>query len=104
MGRVLKTPDAELDLIEIWLHISEDNARAADRLWSKFEQTFGLLAANPGVGPSRPELAVDLRSFPVGNYLVFYRSLVEGDGIAIIRVLHGARELRHHFRGGPGAS
>ena len=44
-----------------------------------------------------------LRSFPVGNYLVFYRPLAEGDGIAVIRVLHGARDLRHHFRGGEGA-
>lgn len=32
-----------------------------------------------------------LRSSPVGNYLIFYRPLP--DGIEILRVLHGARDI-----------
>jgi toxin ParE1/3/4 len=98
MGRILKTPDAELDLIDIWLHISEDNPRAADRLWSKLEQTLLLLSDNPGLGPARPELAPSLRSLPLGNYLILYRPLSEGDGISVIRVVHGARDLPALFR------
>ena len=67
MGRVLKTPDAELDLIDIWLHISEDNPRAADRLWSKLEQTFALLSDNAGMGSLRPELAPGYAAFLSGT-------------------------------------
>lgn len=97
MGRILKTPEAELDLIEIWLHISEDNARAADRLWATFEQKFRLLSDFTGLGEARDELGTSIRSFPVGSYLIFYRPLSEGDGIALLRVVHGARDLRRIF-------
>jgi toxin ParE1/3/4 len=97
MGRVLKTPEAELDLIDIWLHISEDSVRAADAVWARFEEKFALLSDHPLIGPAREELGAGLRSFPVDNYLVFYRPLVEGDGVALLRVIHGARDLRRLF-------
>jgi toxin ParE1/3/4 len=32
-----------------------------------------------------------VRSFPVGNYLIFYRET--GQGVEIIRVLHGATNV-----------
>ena len=97
MGRVLKTPEAEVDLIDIWLHVSEDNVRAADRLWATFEQKFQLLSDNPLIGPARDELGTSVRSYPVGTYLVFYRPLSGGGGIALLRVVHGARDLRRLF-------
>jgi toxin ParE1/3/4 len=38
-----------------------------------------------------------LRSFPIGNYLAFYRDIA--GGIELVRVLHGARKLtRKLFR------
>ncbi len=33
-----------------------------------------------------------LRAFPIGEHIVFYRSLSEGRGIEIIRELHGRRD------------
>ena len=51
----------------------------------------------PGLGPERPELGKGLRSFPVGNYLIVYRPA--NDGIHLIRVVHGSRNLRRLFRG-----
>jgi toxin ParE1/3/4 len=33
-----------------------------------------------------------LRSFPVGEYLIFYRPL--SDGIELARIMHGARNIR----------
>lgn len=50
-----------------------------------------MLAETPGVGPKRPELSRGLQSFPVGNYLVFYHQIE--DGIEIVRVLSGHRDL-----------
>jgi toxin ParE1/3/4 len=43
------------------------------------------------MGRSRLELAPDLRSFPVGQYVIFYLPLPKG--VEIVRVLHGARDI-----------
>jgi len=43
------------------------------------------------MGKSRDELAAGLRSFPIGQYIIFYQP-VPG-GVDIVRVLHGARDL-----------
>jgi toxin ParE1/3/4 len=43
------------------------------------------------VGRARPAIMPGIRSFPLGNYLIFF--VEERDGIKIVRVLHGARNL-----------
>ncbi len=43
------------------------------------------------MGRSRPELGPDLRSFPVGNYMIFYQPLDEG--IEIVRIISAARDV-----------
>ncbi|ADE16404.1 plasmid stabilization system [Nitrosococcus halophilus Nc 4] len=52
---------------------------------------FTKLADFPRIGLSCEELAPGLLSFPVGHYLVFY--LETSDGIEVVRVLHGARDI-----------
>jgi toxin ParE1/3/4 len=47
------------------------------------------------IGRSRDELAPGMRSFPVGRYVVFYLPL--DDGIDVVRVLHGARDIETVF-------
>ena len=89
---MLKTPAAEQDLIEIAAYIEADNAVAADRLLDTLEEKIKLLSEFPRLGRSREELAPPLRSFPVGNYVIFYLPLA--DGVEVIRVLHGARNIR----------
>jgi toxin ParE1/3/4 len=49
------------------------------------------------LGRTREELAPELRSFPFGRYVIFYE--VIPDGMAIVRVLHGARDLGRLFEG-----
>jgi toxin ParE1/3/4 len=49
------------------------------------------------LGRSREELAPGLRSLAFGRYVIFDE--VIPDGIAIIRVLHGARDLGPLFEG-----
>lgn len=49
-------------------------------------------------GKSRDELAPGMRSFPIGRYVVFYMPLE--DGIDVIRVLHGARDIEAVFNPG----
>ena len=46
------------------------------------------------MGCVHPELRPGLRSFPHGDYLIFYRPL--RDGVSIVRVLHGSRDAQPH--------
>lgn len=100
MPRVRKTVLAETDLTDIWFHIALDNPDAADALIDRIERQATLLAKNPELGRLRPELLEDLRSFPIGNYCLFYRP--EPGGIELVRVLHGARDMTSQFPNPPG--
>ena len=82
---------ARSDLDEIWFYIAGDNPDAADKFIRALVSRFPLLASVPEMGRERNELAVRSRSFPVGNYVIFYRPM--GNGVEIARVLHGARDL-----------
>ena len=62
----------------------------------KLDEKINLLAEFPGMGARRDELSRGLRSFPVGNYLLFYRPTKTG--IEVIRIAHGARDLSRIFK------
>ena len=96
MPRVLRTPEAEDDLWEILVYIARDNEDAAFRLIDSIDERFQMLAQFAGGGQSRPELLPNVRSFPVGRYLIFYRPIE--DGIEVLRVVHGSRNLRRLFK------
>lgn len=91
MAMLFKTTLAEEDLIEIWLYIAKDNLTAADKMLAKFESVFEILLEQPEFGKARPDIAPELRYFPVGNYLILYRIITKG--IQIVRVVHGSRLL-----------
>ncbi len=95
MSTVLITPQAEFDLWEIAAYIAQDNLRAADRLLHAIDRKCHLLAANPGMGRRREELALRIRCFPVSSYVIYYRT-VPG-GVEVIRVLHGSRDIEALF-------
>lgn len=95
MPIVQRTEQADEDLMDIWAYIAQDNPRAADRLSDEIESKFILLAEQPYLGPARPDIAPELRYFPVGNYLILYREIAEG--IEVARVIHGARRLSNLF-------
>jgi len=56
---------------------------------------FRMLLDFPQSGTRRDELRRGLRTFPVGSYLVFY--FIVEDGIEIVRVLHGRRDIESIF-------
>lgn len=91
MPRLLKRPEAENDLDEIWWYIAQDSPDHADRFLDRLQERLLALADFPKMGRSRSDLQAGLRSQPVGNYLIFYFPLV--DGIEIVRVLHGSRDV-----------
>jgi toxin ParE1/3/4 len=69
---------------------------AADRLIDAIIERFPLLAFTPGMGFAREDFAPGIHSFPVGDYLFFYRRA--SGRIDIIRVLHGSRGLPRFFQ------
>ena len=85
------TPQAIQDLNEIHDFIAEDSLSMALRFINTLQEKCHLLAQSPAIGRSREELAPSLRSFPVGKHVIFYRDAQ--DGIEIIRILHGARDI-----------
>jgi toxin ParE1/3/4 len=89
--RPLKSPQTEIDLTAIWDYIATDNPRAADTLLGRIDATFNMLAETPFAGRDRSELRADLRSFPVGNYLIFY--IPTPDGVEVVRVMHGRQDI-----------
>jgi toxin ParE1/3/4 len=86
---------AKSDLTSIHKYIARDNLTAADRLIYVFKQKFRLLASQPLLGQHRPELGANLRSFTVGNYVVYYRTVQ--NGIEVARVIHAARDIEMQF-------
>ncbi len=91
MPKVVIRPRALVDLAEIWDYIAADSIEQADRLIDFIDAKFKTLAKQPGMGRSRSELATDLHSFAVGNYVIFYAP--NSNGIDVVRVLHGARDV-----------
>lgn len=50
----------------------------------------------PHMGRKRDELSINLRSFPLQDYLIFYR--IASDGIEIVRVVSGYQDLSELFK------
>ena len=96
---VVKRPRAEADLIAGYAYLGEHaSARTADRFLAAVEKTLGLIASSPGIGTphatNNPHLA-GLRTFPVTKFkrfILFYQAF--DDRIELVRVLHGARDIR----------
>lgn len=93
--RLLRTPAAERDLIDIWTYIAADNPDAADRLLDAIADRIEQLRKHPRMGRLRPDIAVDARFLPIGNRVVLYR--LTDEVIEIVRVVHGARDVTSLF-------
>jgi toxin ParE1/3/4 len=92
-------PQAEADLDDTWLYVAMQSGsiEIANRLIDSITDRFHRLARFPFVGRVRDrELGAGLRTFPVGEYVIVY-SLEDSD-VAILRVVHGHRDLERLFR------
>ena len=91
MPRAARGYQAELDAIEIWVHIARRDPNAADRLVDRLTEMLDLLATQPMMGRAADHLLPGLRSIPVRDYLIFYRP--DEEGIMVVRIIHGARQI-----------
>jgi toxin ParE1/3/4 len=88
MARIVHSPAAEDDLLEIWVGLAEINIFAAKRLLDDLHAATQLLATQPLIGKARREFGAGIRSFPVRDYVIVYRPI--RGGVELARVVHGA--------------
>ncbi|HET9679490.1 MAG TPA: type II toxin-antitoxin system RelE/ParE family toxin [Gammaproteobacteria bacterium] len=88
----LKTsPEAESDLLNIWLYIANDQPVNADRFLDRLQEKLRMITEFPDMGRERSDLAEGLKSFPVERYNVYYR--VTGKALILVRVLPASRDI-----------
>jgi toxin ParE1/3/4 len=92
MGRYALLRRAQSDLRDIRDFILRDNPARAVTFVDELLDRCQLLADHPLMGRARTNLRPALRSFPHGDYVIFYRPTP--GGVTIVRVLHGARDAR----------
>lgn len=92
MAIVSRSPQAETDLETILEDLQQKNPAVAERYAAEFYDKGKALAQFPEIGRSRLEIAPHLRSTLVHPYVIFCR--VKDDGVQILRILHGSRDLR----------
>jgi plasmid stabilization system protein ParE len=98
MKRFHVTPAARSDLREISDYIESHSPAAAKRVRAKLREAMHKLGQSPGIGHFREDLADEpIRFWSVYSYLIVYRT--EPRPIEILRVIHGARDLKSILKG-----
>jgi toxin ParE1/3/4 len=101
---VVVRPKARRDLDDQAVYLAEEASPAIGyRFLVAAESTFALLATQPQIGwrpkVKRPKGLESLRMFTISGFekvLVLYRPTP--DGVEIVRVVHGSRDLRAVIR------
>jgi toxin ParE1/3/4 len=96
--RILITPLANQDIDAHVNYLCVYNEKAAFRLFDSIRLTLTQIAKIPKIGVSYPlqnSRLAGLRKWPIkdfSNYIIFY--LEKPEKIEVVRILHGARDVR----------
>jgi toxin ParE1/3/4 len=101
--RIVKWPRVAGDLIGHFAYIAQDKFEPAERRLIVAEESFERIGRVPSIGTAwkskRPQLR-GIRFYPMPapyrSYVIFYRQIT--DGVEIMAVLHGARDLKNALR------
>lgn len=86
------SPEARLDLLEIWEFIARDNVDAANRVEQEIRLAVTRLAQNPELGHHRRDLtSKPVRFWSVYSYLIIYNPVPLP--LEVVRILSGYRDL-----------
>ena len=99
-ARLLWTPRAQEDLLEIYYFIGLDNPLAADRVFDSIQRRLEALADHPRIGVRRPDIHLSTRMLVEGPYLILYETHPDSDkgridSVEIVRIVDGRRHLEH---------
>lgn len=95
MSRYILAPSAKQDLKESNSYLVRFSPATARRFKDRSRKQCKLLADFPEIGRSCNNLQAKLKSFPMENYLIFYRPMASG--IEIVRIVSGYRDLEVLF-------
>lgn len=91
MTPIVKSPQYERDMVEIWHHIAAHDPDAAVRVVMAVETMIELLSEFPGIGTPCPHLAPGLRPTVWRERLIYYR--LNDNRVEMVRALHGRRNV-----------
>ena len=91
MAEIVFRQQAWRDLDRIDSRIAADNPGAARRFRAAVLRRIALLQNFPQSAQPRPEFGPDIRTIPIGRYIVILR--VTLPKVIVLRIVHGARDL-----------
>ncbi len=102
-AKLLWSPQALEDLMEIYVAIGLDSPDAAERIYSSLESRAEMLPGFPRLGPRRQDIAPTARVLVEGPYLMLYELQPDTDegpteSVEIVRVVDGRRDLSRLFQ------
>lgn len=95
--KVLWSPQARKDLVDIYLSISSNSQAVAERYLSKFQSKVARLSDHPRLGKRRVDVTTAMRQLVEPPFLILYRIFPDTDAdeavveIVIVRVVDGRR-------------
>ncbi len=102
---VLGTPASQTDVINIAAYLGRNNPEIIARFYESLAQTLQGLSEFPNLGSPQFFSSAQLhnvRQWPIRNfknYLILYRPFASGNGLEVLRVLHGSRDIQTHLEG-----
>lgn len=102
LPQAVLTPAAQSDLNEIETYIIEQSGelRAAD-VRARLQKTMHNLALMPGMGRWHSYLDKHWRAFPLAPWTIYYKLRPDGDGIDVLRIIDGRRDIPAVFKKKP---
>ena len=91
MAEVVFLRRAWRDLEQIDDRIAAEDPGAAQRFRTNVLRRIALLKRVPEAAQPRPEFGRDIRTIPIGRYVVILR--VTQSKVSVLRILHSARDL-----------
>jgi plasmid stabilization system protein ParE len=103
MSRLEISERASVDLTQILWYIArrERNVTIGQKWTERLLSECERIAKSPGIGRSQEQLQRELRRVAFRGYLIFYKYDSDSDCTTVVRVLHGARNVRAQFRDAP---
>lgn len=89
--KIVYAPRALSDIDEILAYIQARSPRGAHRVSLAIEYAIEMCALSPHAAGKTNEPNVYRRPLGRYRYTIFYRTLADGEGIEIARVVHSAR-------------
>ena len=98
---VLPTPAATNDITELYCYFLEQGSNLAEKFLKCLHETYEMVVRMPELGELYHFRDLAMKGARIrkikkfSNYLIFYR--IEADKIAVLRVLHAARDYMNLF-------